>query len=559
MPNTPKRHKIPGSNRKALPNAKVVGDVSPSEQITITVVLRRRSDTATAQAAADRVLNTGEPLSRDEFAAQLGADPDDVNKIEAFAHDHHLTVSSVDTAARTIKLTGTLADLTAAFKPKLKRYRAGSLTFRGRTGDLTVPSELDGIIQGVFGFDNRPAARPHVRERVAVSGGGFARPGRGGTGDVGTTSGVTGVMTPRNAADGSLSALDIAKLYHFPTGLDGSGQTIAIVELGGGFSAKDLTTYFKSLGVPKPSVVAVGVDGGHNAPGDPADGEVMLDIEVTGAVAPKAKIAVYFAPNTDQGFLDALNAAVHDTVRKPSVVSISWGAPEDVSWSTQAVNAFHNALQDAATLGVTVCCAAGDDGSSDIRDTTQRDGKPHCDFPASSPFALACGGTKLNGTSTAISSEVVWNEGNTHGATGGGVSTIFPLPSYQANAGVPQSITNTAGRGVPDVAGDADPLTGYQIVLHGKKGVIGGTSAVAPLWAGLIALLNQRLAVVGKKSVGFLQPFLYAHATGVLNDITSGNNDIDGTLKKYAAGKGWDACTGLGTPDGTKLLKALGG
>jgi kumamolisin len=305
--------------------------------------------------------------------------------------------------------------------------------------------------------------------------------------------------------------------------------------------------------------VAVGVDGGANKPGpDPnADGEVMLDIEVTGAVAPGAKIAVYFAPNTDQGFIDAVTTAVHDTVRKPSVISISWGAQEE-AWTQQSLTAFDQALQDAAAMGVTVCCAAGDDGSSDIRDASQRDGKPHVDFPAASPFALACGGTKLLGTGTTISSEVVWNEGDS--GTGGGVSNQFARPAYQAHASVPKSPKGKTGRGVPDIAGDADPNTGYQVrLVGGQNAVIGGTSAVAPLWAGLVALLNQKLTTLGKPVIGFCNPFLYtslSQSAAALHDITQGNNDIEG-LGKYKAKKGWDPCTGLGTPDGEKLLAAL--
>ncbi len=534
-----KKKKIPGSTKKALPNAKAVGEVNTNQVITLTVLLRRRDNSG---AFLSRALKADQPLTREQFAAELGADPADIEEVERFAHLHHLTVTEVHAAARTIKLSGTIKDLSDLFKPKLKEYRAGQMRYRGRVGDLWVPEELSGIIEAVLGFDERPVARTQFRRLE----------------DTATGRGTKRIkFGPRNAVDGSLSPLEVARLYNFPTDLDGTGQCVAIIELGGGFSASDLKTYFKSLGIPKPSVVAVGVDGGRNTPGQDADAEVMLDIEVVGAVAPKSKIAVYFAPNTDQGFVDAVLAAVHDNRRKPSVISISWGAPEDIAWTQQALNAFNSALQDAATLGVTVCCAAGDDGSSDIRDPRQRDGKPHVDFPAASPFALACGGTKLTGTGSTIQSETVWNEGLQHGATGGGVSTTFGLPDYQAKIGVPNSPKGAAGRGVPDVAGNADPLTGYRVLVNGKNTVIGGTSAVSPLWAGLIALINQRRSASGKAAVGFLHPVLYANPA-VFRDITDGNNDIDGSLKKYASGQGWDACTGLGSPDAAKLLKLLG-
>ena len=324
-----------------------------------------------------------------------------------------------------------------------------------------------------------------------------------------------------------------------------------MLSLGGGFTTSDLATYFSGLKIsPAPTVVAVSVDGAQNAPtGDTSgpDTEVMLDIEVVGAVAPGAKIAVYFAPNSDAGFLDAINKAVMDTVNKNSVVSISWGGPES-SWTAQSLQSYNSALQAAAAMGVSVCVACGDNGSTD----GETDGLDHVDFPASSPYSLACGGTALHVSGGKISSEVVWNGLPNGGATGGGVSATFPLPSYQANANVPPS-TNPKGfkgRGVPDVSGDADPATGYQVRADGSNFVVGGTSAVAPLWAGLIALFNQSTG----KAAGFLHPTLYQNVGetgGAFHDITSGNNG------DYSAGPGWDACTGWGSPDGAALLKAL--
>jgi len=308
-------------------------------------------------------------------------------------------------------------------------------------------------------------------------------------------------------------------------------------------------------------VVSVGVDGGANMPGfSDADGEVVLDIEVAGAAAPGAKIAVYFAPNTTQGFIDAVNAAVHDAVRKPSVISISWGGAEDPNghMSPQFFQGMDKAFQDAAALGITVCCASGDDGSADMSE--KWDGKPHTDFPSSSPFALGCGGTKLIGSGSKITSEEVWNRGRRGGSGGGGVSNFFARPSYQSKAKVPKSPKGKVGRGVPDLAGNADPFTGYQIFLNGAPDSSGGTSAVAPLLAGLIARVNERLVAKVGKTAGFINPLIYGPAASALRDITTGNNDIEQNLNgKYTAGKGWDACTGQGVADGVKLLKALGG
>ncbi|HET8843606.1 MAG TPA: S53 family peptidase, partial [Ktedonobacteraceae bacterium] len=417
-----------------------------------------------------------------------------------------------------------ISQLTEAFDTELHHYVVNGETFRGRSGYLHVPTDLEKIIEGVFGLDDRPQAQPHVRVAWAAP---SARP--------------TGYAPTQ-----------LAKLYDFPTDLTGSGQCVGIIELGGGYNDEDLTTYFQQLGVSKPQVVSVSVDGGQNSPeGNPngADGEVALDIEVVGAIAPGARIAVYFAPNTDRGFLDAITQAVHDTTNSPSVISISWGGPES-GWTEQAITAMDQAFQAAASLGVTVCCAAGDNGSSDGVD----DQKAHVDFPASSPYALGCGGTRLDATNDTVTSEVVWNElSNNEGATGGGISDVFDLPEWQANAKIPPSLNGQRkGRGVPDIAGNADPQTGYQVYVNGESVPIGGTSAVSPLWAGLIALLNQKRG----KPVGYLNPFLYQNYAQLMQskallDIVSGNNG------GYSAGPGWDACTGLGTPDGALLLQAL--
>ena len=555
-------HAIPGSKQVALPESQIVGEVNPKDLLTITVHLRRASGPGEAQAHA---LQLGRSAPRDrkylnheEFMAKHGASMADLAKIAAFAHEHGLTVVESSRAKRSLKLSGTIEALTAAFRVELHKFEKGHLSYRGRIGSVSVPQELSEIVVGVLGFDNRPVAKPHYRRREKLQ--------------------EETLATPKNSQDGSLSPLDVAQLYNFPQGLDGTGQCIGLIELndldpntnqvtGTGFNPADLQTFFSNLSLPAPQVIALSTDGGANMPGpDPnADGEVTLDIEVTGAIAPAAKIAVYFAPNTSQGFVDALAQAVHDTDNAPSVISVSWGGPEDFA-AQQLLDGLEQTLQDAAMLGITVCCASGDNGSADMVANDPNnpwDGAPHCDFPASSPFALACGGTRLTGSGTTITDERVWNEGIQGGAGGGGVSNKFARPDYQATLNVPASPTGNHGRGSPDVSGDADPATGYQIFLAGNPGVIGGTSAVAPLWAGLIACMNQRLVSKGSKPVGFLNPFIYGSTVinaGVFHDIVSGTNDITGTLNGlYSAGPGWDAASGLGAPDGAKLLQALGG
>lgn len=530
-PIAPRYLALPGSERPEPPNATPVGPADPSAQIRISVYLRPRaaiSDVGALPAApATAATSTsGQSLSRDEFAARFGADPADIARVEQFAREHRLSVVEASIPRRLVVLAGTVADLCAAFQVDLRHYNQNGQIFRGRTGPVYVPAELSGIVTGVFGLDERPQAgvrlqsfKPHAPIILAVG-----------------------------ATQASYTPPQLAALYNYPAAGNGQGQTIGIIELGGGYQQSDLDTYFQQLNLTTPTVISVPVDGATNSPtGDPnsADGEVMLDIEVSGGLAPGARIAVYFAPNTDQGFLDAITTAVHDTTNTPSVISISWGGPES-SWTAQAQQQMSQAFQDAGMLGVTICCAAGDGGASD----GVGDGLLHVDFPASSPFALGCGGTSLTASGTSITSETVWNDGN-GAATGGGISDTFDLPSWQTTAGVPPSANpgGRVGRGVPDVSGDADPQTGYLVQVDGQSFVIGGTSAVAPLWAGLIALLNQQLG----KPVGFLNPALYQQinpASG-LRDITSGAND------GYSAGPGWDACTGLGSPNGAALLSAL--
>jgi kumamolisin len=506
------RTSIPGSKREFSATHARVGEVDAKERETVTVYLRDRAPLASAQ---EPPFSAQRRLTREKWAESHGASASDIAAVREFAAEHGLTVEEESAERRALRLSGTLGAIADAFGvQELALYEhPDGTTYRARQGGLSVPSKLAGVVVGVFGIDNRPQARTHLRKRAAA------------------------------AAGTSYTPPQVAEAYDFPTDVDGTGETIAIVELGGGYRTSELETYFEGLGIPLPKVSAEGVDGGSNSPGGEADVEVMLDIEVAGTVAPGAAIVVYFAPNTDAGFIDAVSQAVHDTANKPSVVSISWGGPEE-SWTQQAHEQMEQVLTEAATLGVTVTVAAGDNGSTD----GVEDGRQHVDFPASAPHALACGGTSLIARGARIEDEKVWNDGPRQGATGGGVSIVFGLPSYQQNAKVPINVdTGAVGRGVPDVAGDADPATGYQILADGNAQTVGGTSAVAPLWAGLIALLNQSLGA----PVGFLQPKLYALPGGTLHDIVVGDNGA------YKAGPGWDACTGLGSPDGGALLQAL--
>jgi kumamolisin len=528
---TPKKGvPLSGSERAPLEGAREVGPANPNEPVDVTIRLRSRAGKKPPVNPKEftKPIEQRTIFTRGEFEKRHGADPEGIARVETFAAEHKLRVKEKSVARRTVILSGTVTAMNQAFGVELKEYEHPSGKYRGRTGPIHIPADLQDVIEGVFGLDNRPQARPHFRRRQ---------------GRTGARAAVVNL---------SYTPIQVAALYDYPNGVDGSGECIALVELGGGYNPTDLSNYWSQLQLSKtPTVSAVSVGNGSNSPtGDPngPDGEVMLDIEVSGSIAPGAKIVAYFAENTDAGFLNAITTAVHDTTNNPSIVSISWGGPES-SWTQQAMTSMDEAFQSAAAMGVTVCVAAGDNGSTD----GVTDGLNHVDFPASSPNVLACGGTQLVASGNTITNETVWNElANNEGGTGGGVSDVFPLPSYQSAAGVPPSANpgGHVGRGVPDVAGDADPTTGYVTRVDGSPDVIGGTSAVAPLWAGLIALINESIG----KPAGFINPLLYQNeeTAGDFRDITSGNNGA------YSAGPGWDACSGLGSPIGSQVAVALG-
>jgi kumamolisin len=314
----------------------------------------------------------------------------------------------------------------------------------------------------------------------------------------------------------------LAPIYGFPTSYNGSGQKVAFIELGGGFRQPDLNLYFSRLGLRSPTVQFVSVNGARNRPtnANSDDGEVMLDLCTTIGLANGITPIVYIAPNSEQGFINAINRAVTDRV---NVISISWGAPED-QWTQYGISGMNTAFQRAVSANITVTAASGDNGSSDgeVGD--------HVDFPASSPYVLACGGTTLSSSGSTWLSETVWS--NSYGATGGGNSSLFSKPTWQ-NSTIPTGIK----RGVPDVSGVADPATGIKVIVDGGLYVFGGTSAVSPIWAAYIARCNQ----AARRSLGFVNPKLYSLSLNNFNDVVSGNNG------SFTAKSGWDACTGLGT------------
>ncbi|WP_375382821.1 protease pro-enzyme activation domain-containing protein [uncultured Sphingomonas sp.] len=501
------RQTLPGSDRAAHHDMRAAGRVAGGDPITVSVYLRPES-TGPVAAEAPAAVHSRATLRQVREEAQAA----NIAAVTAFAAAAGLDVIEVDAAQRRMQLRGSASAMEAAFGTELHHYERDGASYRGREGTLSLPADVAEHVLAVLGLDTTPVATAKFV------------PHRG-------TTQPTGFLPT-----------EVAALYGLGS-RQAAGQCIGIIELGGGYTAADNTVAFEAMDLPVPDIVAIGIGGAANNPGDTsgANGEVALDIQVAGGVAPGARLAIYFAPNTSQGFADAISQAVHDETNKPSVLSISWGGPES-GWTGQAIAAMSAAFRDAAMLGVTVTAASGDSLATD----GATDGKAHVDYPASDPLVLGCGGTRVTAAAGKRHGETVWKSNG--GGTGGGVSALFAKPDYQAKANVPAAGTAKGGRGVPDVAGDADPDSGYRIVTGGKTGLIGGTSAVAPLWAAIVAGLNAHRS----SPVGQMQAALYGTPVAC-HDITKGDNR-SGAVGYDAAG-GWDPCTGLGSPNGPEIEK----
>jgi kumamolisin len=544
-PNTENYIRLEGSERRPSPGARFLGPADLKERFSVTLVLRRRPGGETVP-DFDHFLKTPPSgrrrLSEGEFAEKYGASKKDLKKVTDFAIKHGLKIEESNVARRSVAVSGSAKQMSDAFAVKLGRYehevvrRRGDKpvteTYRGRDGFIHVPKDLAPILVGVFGLDNRR-------------------------------------ITKRNSADPSntntLSIETVTHLYNFPAN-SASGQTIAIFSEAG-YLSSDINTNF---GGTPPTLTDVTVDASNN--GTP-DGETTQDIVIAGKAAPGAAIAIYFTSYSQQGWVDLIGRVAHPNAGDPicSVLSSSFYvsngddsgtlANEGISsgWLTAATMAF----QDAGIQGVTVCIATGDTGT----DSKVGDGKAHVQYPASDPWVLAAGGTTVGNVSGSSFDEYVWNDtffGGQAGATGGGISDFFTSTSiyanefaYQAGAGVPTSLNDGhVGRGIPDVAANSSPNSGYPITVGGSPAVANGTSAAAPLWAGLIAVLN---AAYGD-NLGFVNPALYAIGEAGFRDIVGlpgpANNALNG-VPGYPAGPGWDACTGWGSPNGIALLNSL--
>jgi kumamolisin len=503
----------------------------------VTLLLRERTGGPTTAQSLAWLQSLPDPSAHHLDIAQLtarhGFDAADRDRVVRWATAAGLEVTAEDAPTRRVMLRGSVEQLSRAFEVDLERFSwqrpdGRSVEYRGHHGPVRLPAHLDRILEGVYGLDDRPLARSHLH---------------------GLDDGRAAVL--------SYDPPQLASLYDFPR-LANGGQGVelvaAMVELGGVVHPFDLAASFARLGLHAPDITNVWLDGATPTP-DPngADVEVALDYQVIGAMvaamAPKAHLTIvsYNAPNSERGFIDAAATAASDAIRHPAAVSISWGAPED-HWSPQGMRGLDAAFATGALHGVTFSAAAGDAGSTN----DEVDGYQHPEFPASSPHAWACGGTTLLAARGRIRTETVWNElARGAGAAGSGVSTVFPVPAYQAELGIrPRSADGGGlGRGLPDGSGNADPLTGWNVVALRRLRSTGGTSAVAPMYTALWTLVSAQLG----HRIGLPHPALYSRRGRGFNDVTAGD-----TGGPYRAGRGWDLASGWGSPDGRQIARDLG-
>jgi kumamolisin len=520
---------------RTAPEGNFKGAVDANAPMDVSLYLKSRaSDYKIARTIARQSAGISDFVTDDaKFEKTFGASPEAVTQVQKFAADNGLKIAELDMRSGQVILSGTAGKFTEAFSTKLGQYETGGLNYRGRQGSLSVPASLAPHIEGIFGMDTRPQANTRY---IKFGEGLYAKEMKPATADP---------NRPR-----PMMPNEVAELYNFPKDTTGKGQGVAIIELGGGIDMANEKAYYDAHGLKMPKINVIEIGGAKNKPGDPhgADGEVALDSQVIGAVAPHATQNLIFAPNSDRGFIDAVTRATFGKAGEIAnqSISISWGSPEE-GWTQQGARGMNMAFQKARLKGIGTYAASGDDGAVDRAES----GKFNADYPASDPHVTGTGGTRLIGGEGKILSEKAWNNGKNSGAGGGGISELWDVPDYQRDLQMPGNANNTGkpGRGVPDVAGNADPRSGYIIRVGGQESAIGGTSAVSPLYAALHVRLTEALG----KPIGNLNPFFYKNGTanGVFNDITVGNNN------GYETKPGWDAVTGWGSINGTNLLNAL--
>ena len=567
--------RVAGSGVSHPLDAAPVGAVEQDLPLQVTVVLRPRGQRA--HAAGPAMHPAERPtLSADDLAQWYDPGDDRVLLVRKFADAHGLSVTEVSRARHDVVLDATAGQFSRAFGVTLQYFETAGARYYAHDERARLPRELRAATENVLGLETIPVHRTHA-------------------------------VAARRGAHVDIPALE--RQYGFPA-VDARGRRIALLEFGGGFSSDDIAAYASRLAIAEPRLTPVSVAGatgqhGSNAPLDRAVAasiardwkasvpfatlmkkhgsdmsafiasmEVTMDIELALALGGGAAVDVYFAPSGVDGWRRALYAAIglpiggaggaHPPV--PTVMSISWGESEAVFGSEQ-LQMIERTLIAVRRAGVAVCCSSGDWGSVNASPKPGVPAIPNVNFPASSPSVLACGGTRLlpSGSSDDVRSEVAWDE-RTFGvsmATGGGVSGFFKRPKAQADVKLrPAARTwrapgngNGAKRAIPDVAANAALSSGPAITFAGEELVGFGTSAAAPICASLLARVS---ASVGHGVAG-MEAWLYTgDAKSCCRPVTKGDNDVtNGKVAFYRAGKGWNACTGLGTLDGEKIVATL--
>ncbi|WP_158598349.1 S53 family peptidase [Falsibacillus albus] len=476
-------------------------------------------------------------LTTEEFKAQYGPTDESVEKVKSFLKKQGFKVQGVSSNNAFITVSGKIGQMEDAFGVKINDYKNDKgQTYFSNEDAPEIPAEFAGIIADVEGLNNEPQfTHPNIRKPFKLD------THKTGAVDPHAGSGPAGGYTP----DELKNAYNVTPLAS--AGYDGSGQKVAVMELDG-YKASNISTYDSHYGLGSPTPTNVYVDGYNGAAGQ-GQVEVELDIEVINAIAPKAQVMVYEGPNTGQGLIDTYQKIATDNQAKS--VSVSWGISE-LQAGSSLMNSLHTVFSQLAAQGQSVFAASGDNGAYDAGDS-----KLAVDSPANDPYVTGVGGTHLTLSGSSYGSESIWANSSNKTGGGGGLSTVYSMPSYQSGPGVQNSYSN-GKRQVPDVSADADPATGYSIYSSGSWTVVGGTSAAAPLWAGIAALNNQYAAANGKGNLGQANPTLYrmfntTQTYPAYHDITSGNNLY------YPATSGYDMASGIGTPNAYNLIRDING
>lgn len=541
--------KLMDSLQETAPSDKVIGPTDARAEMNATVMLKSRASVLRMDRYIARMAEGREaPLSdaNNAFLEKFGARPESFDALKQFATEHNLSIAESDLRSGRVLLIGKTADFQNAFGVKLNDYATTNGVQQGHTGALSIPKELTQHVRAVLGVDMRPVAAPNYRLQILDE----------------TSTTALRTEPPNHEApveipadqfikEGGYLATDIAKAQNFPLKTGGEGQHGAYISLGGGVDLADYNKFFPAHGLEQPKPLRiVELDGAKNSPGNPhaGDTENALDGLQIQSIAPKAQIDMILGPNNDQGLVDVFERGIFPKAgeAQKSVISSSWGLAEHKQ-TPQAIHTLSIAFRQAAIRGVQIVAGSGDSGAKSYSPTFQPE------YPASDPNVTGVGGLKMIlDNEGKLSSATAWNEGETS-STGGGVSKIFRLPRWQRDASVPMNLdTGKPGRGVPDISTNAAKATGFPVRVGGQELIIGGTSAGAPLYGGLLLNINSELALSGIKPITPLNPWMYARAnSGIFQDVTSGSNH------GYEAGKGWDAVTGLGWVNGQSMLDAM--